>query len=77
MGQPEKTKRFDNTNYDVEKWIQDGYFTTEGERKIHVTLWRQMAFQTPFIFYEYKTEKLCFLKFIMLVIKKLTNLDFS
>ena len=24
MGQPEETKRFDNTNYDVEKWIQVG-----------------------------------------------------
>ena len=24
MGQPEETKRFDKTNYDSEKWIQDG-----------------------------------------------------
>ena len=29
MGQPEETKRFDKTNYDSEKWIQDGRFTTE------------------------------------------------
>ena len=29
MGQTEGTKRFDQTNYDVEKWIQDGYLTTE------------------------------------------------
>jgi len=27
MGQPEETKRFDKTNYDVEKWIQDGNLT--------------------------------------------------
>ena len=27
MGQPEETKRFDRTNYDVEKWVQDGYLT--------------------------------------------------
>ena len=33
MGQPEETKRFDRTNYDVEKWIQDGYLTTEGSGK--------------------------------------------
>ena len=33
MGQPEATKRFDRTNYDVEKWIQDGYLTTEGSEK--------------------------------------------
>ena len=26
IGQPEETKRFDQTNYDIEKWIQDGYF---------------------------------------------------
>ena len=36
MGQPEKMKRFDKTNYDVEKWIQDGYFTTEGCEKLYV-----------------------------------------
>ena len=35
-------------------------FNYRGERKIHVTLWGQMAFQTPFLFYEYKTEILCF-----------------
>ena len=28
MGQPEETKRFDKTNYDSGKWIQDGYFIT-------------------------------------------------
>ena len=33
LGQPEETKRFDNTNYDLEKWIQDGYLTTEGSEK--------------------------------------------
>ena len=33
MGQPEETKRFDKTNYDVEKWIQEGYFITEGSEK--------------------------------------------
>jgi len=33
MGQPEVTKRFDISNYDVEKWIQDGYLTTEGSEK--------------------------------------------
>ena len=32
-GQPEETKRFDRTNYDVEKWIQDGYLTTERSEK--------------------------------------------
>ena len=26
MGQPEDTKRFDKTNYDIEKWIQDRFF---------------------------------------------------
>ena len=29
MGQPEETKRFDKTNNDPGKWIQDGYFITE------------------------------------------------
>ena len=33
MGQPEETKRLDKTNYDVEKWIQDGYLITEGSEK--------------------------------------------
>ena len=33
MGQPEETKGFDRTNYDVEKWIQDGYLTTERSEK--------------------------------------------
>ena len=33
LGQPEETKRFDNTNYAVEKWIQDGCLTTEGSEK--------------------------------------------
>ena len=41
-------------------------FNYRGDRKIHVhvqvKLWGQMAFQTPFLFYEYKTEKLCFFK---------------
>ena len=29
MGRPEETKRFDKTNNDPGKWIQDGYFITE------------------------------------------------
>ena len=33
MGQTEGTKRFDQTNYDVEKWIQDGHLITEGSEK--------------------------------------------
>ena len=32
MGQPEETKKFDKTNYDFQKWIQDGLFTTEGAK---------------------------------------------
>ena len=40
MGRPEETKRFDKTNYDFERWIQDGFLTTAGggERKIRITL---------------------------------------
>ena len=34
--QPEEIKKIDKTNYDVEKWIQDGYFTTEGCEKLYV-----------------------------------------
>jgi len=33
MDHPEESKRFDKTNYDIEKWIQDGYLTTEGSEK--------------------------------------------
>ena len=29
MGQPKETTRFDITNYNFERWIQDGYLTTE------------------------------------------------
>ena len=42
-------------------------FNYREKRKIRVILWRLMSFQTPFLFYEYKIEKLCFLKSIMLV----------
>ena len=28
MGQTQGTKRFDQTNYDVRKWIQDGFLLT-------------------------------------------------
>ena len=34
MGQPEETKRFDKTNYDSGKWIQDGLLTTEGVKNM-------------------------------------------
>ena len=27
--QPEEIKKIDKTNYDVEKWIQDGYLNTQ------------------------------------------------
>ena len=37
MGQPEETKIFDETNYDDEKWIQDGFLTT-GAKNICDTL---------------------------------------
>ena len=31
LGQLEETKRFDKTNYDSGKWIQNGYLTTGGK----------------------------------------------
>ena len=34
MGQPKETKRFDNTNYDVEKWIQVGYLRIQEDWSI-------------------------------------------
>ena len=37
MGQPEEPKRFDKSNYDYEKWNQDGYLRFQ-ERKIRVSL---------------------------------------
>ena len=53
MGKPEETKRLDKTNYYIDNWIQDGYLNTGAK----ITIWGQMTFQTPFLFYEYKIEK--------------------
>jgi len=43
IGQPEETKRFDNTNYDVEKWIQVGYLKILKDwsilSKCHLRFW--------------------------------------
>ena len=33
MGQPEEAKRLDITNYDLERWIQDGYLNAGGGAK--------------------------------------------
>ena len=60
MGEPEETKRFDKkTNYDFGKWIQVGFFISEegsvDEKRF--TLWGQMAFQIPFLFYDYNIDK--------------------
>ena len=56
IGQPEETKRFDHTNYDVEKWIQDGYLTT----KIRVTLWGKWCSKRNFYFMNTKPKSYIF-----------------
>ena len=56
MGQPEKTERFDKTNYDLEKWIQEGYFTTEESEKNMCHILEANDVSNAILFSKYKID---------------------